>query len=291
MIGSKINVPTTGGIKSYINFDNSASTSAFMPVWNTVRQTLRQTAIVHKEIINEVRSICAEFLGASLTEYELIFTSNTTESVNLAAESFGRETVEDIKPVVVSSLLEHSSNDLPWRMVSKLIRLPVDIDGFVDMKELETLLSEYNQKQSYGKNRIRLVAISGASNVLGTYNNLSEISRISHLYGARLFVDGAQMIAHLKVEIEKCSIDYFAFSAHKAYAPFGTGVLVARKGLLKFNSEELALIQSSGEENVIGIAALGKALILLQRIGMDVIQEEEQALTRRALLGCRKFPA
>jgi selenocysteine lyase/cysteine desulfurase len=85
-------------------------------------------------------------------------------------------------------------------------------------------------------------------------------------------------------------IDYLVFSAHKAYAPFGTGVLVARTGLLAFSPAEMARIGSAGQENVGGIAALGKALVLLQRIGLDVIQEEEQALTARALRGLSKVP-
>ena len=127
--------------------------------------------------------------------------------------------------------------------------------------------------------------MSGASNVLGVFNDLAEIGRIVHRYGARLLVDAAQLVAHRKVAMESSGIDYLAFSAHKAYAPFGTGVLVARKGLLSFSPAEMERIRSSGEENVGGIAALGKALVLLQRIGLDVIQEEEQALTARALLG------
>ena len=137
---------------------------------------------------------------------------------------------------------------------------------------------------------IKLVAVSGASNVLGTFNDLAEISRIVHRYGARLLVDAAQLVAHRKVEMAGCGIDYLAFSAHKVYAPFGTGVLLARKGLLSFSPAELELIRSSGEENAGGIAALGKALVLLQRIGLDVIQEEEQALTGRALAGMAQMP-
>jgi len=90
--------------------------------------------------------------------------------------------------------------------------------------------------------------------------------------------------------MEKCGIDYLAFSAHKVYAPFGTGVLVTRKGLLNFNPARLELIRSSGEENVIGIAALGKAIVLLQRIGLDLVREEEQALTGRALQGMAEIP-
>jgi selenocysteine lyase/cysteine desulfurase len=105
-----------------------------------------------------------------------------------------------------------------------------------------------------------------------------------------LLVDAAQLVAHRQVAMEECGIDYLAFSAHKTYAPFGTGVLLVRKGLLRFSPAELALIHSSGEENVGGIAALGKALVLLQRIGFDVIQDEEQALTAKALRGLARIP-
>ena len=275
-----------------INLDNGASTPTFTPIWDAVCQTWRQPRQVQQEIIHEVKSICAEVLGAPLAAYDVIFTSNTTEAINLVAESLRNESEPGIEPVVLNTLLEHNSNELPWRMIPgvSLIRLPVDAEGFVDLNELETLLCAYNQEGQHGKKRIKLVAVSGASNVLGVFNDLAEISRIVHRYGARLLVDAAQLVAHRKVEMEGCGIDYLAFSAHKVYAPFGTGVLVARKGLLSFSPAELELIQSSGEENVGGIAALGKALVLLQRIGLDVIQEEEQALTARALRGLAQIP-
>ena len=122
------------------------------------------------------------------------------------------------------------------------------------------------------------------------FNDLAAIARIVHRYGARLLVDGAQLVAHRKVDMDACGIDALAFSAHKVYAPFGSGALLVRKGLLSFGPVELERIQASGEENVGGIAALGKALVLLQRIGLDVIQEEEQALTRRALRGMAQVP-
>jgi selenocysteine lyase/cysteine desulfurase len=171
-----------------------------------------------------------------------------------------------------------------------LIRLPADVEGFMDLNELETLLRAYNQDGQYGKKRIKLVAVSSASNVLGVFNDLSEIGRIVHRFGARLLVDAAQMVAHRKVDMEGCGIDYLAFSAHKVYAPFGTGVLLVRKGLLNFNPTEMELIKSSGEENAGGIAALGKALVLLQRIGLDMIREEEQVLTGRTLRGLTQVP-
>jgi selenocysteine lyase/cysteine desulfurase len=292
LIGRGVLVPTMEGNKPFINFDNSASTPTFMSIWNAFRQAGYQSEQVKQAIIHEVRTICAEGLGAPLTDYDVIFTSNATEAINLAAESLSYESDKDTEPVVLNTLLEHSSNDLPWRRMPgcSVIRLSVDAEGFVDLNEMETLLSTYNQKCQFGKKRIKLVAMSGASNVLGICNNLAEISRIVHQYGARLLVDAAQLVAHRRVRMEESGIDYLAFSAHKIYAPFGCGALMVRKGLLKFNSAELDLIQSSGEENAGGIAALGKVLVLLQRIGMDLIREEEQALTAYALQGMAKIP-
>ncbi len=292
LIGRGMRVPTMEGARPFINLDNGASTPTFTPIWDAVCQTWEQSRQTQQEIIQEVKSICARVLGAPLTAYDVIFTANTTDAINLVAESLRNESEPGIEPVVLNTLLEHNSNELPWRMIPgfSLIRLSVDAEGFVDINELETLLRAYNQEGQHGEKRIKLVAMSGASNVLGVFNNLAEIGRIAHRYGARLLVDAAQLVAHRKAMVEECGIDYLAFSAHKVYAPFGSGVLLARKGLLHFSSAELELIQSSGEENAGGIAALGKALVLLQRIGLDVIQAEEQALTARALRGLAGIP-
>ncbi len=298
LIGQRIPVPTVEGTKPYINLDNAASTPTFTSIWNAVCQTWQQPKQVQQEIIREVKAICAGILGAPSATYDVIFTSNTTEAINLVVESLRHEPEQGIESIVLNTYLEHNSNELPWRWIPhvSLIRLSVDAEGFVDLNELETLLRAYNQEGRHrkvgtaGSARIKLVAVNGASNVLGVFNNLAEISRIVHQYGARLLVDAAQLVAHRKVEMEKGEIDYLAFSAHKVYAPFGTGVLLVRKGLLNFSPAEFELIQSSGEENVGGIAALGKALVLLQRIGMDLIQEQEQALTARALRGLAQIP-
>ena len=286
-IGRGVTVPTMEGSMPYINLDNSASTPTFTPVWKAFQQTYRQPAQVKQEVIHEVKSICSEFLGAPQAEYDVIFTSNTTEAINLAAESFSRESEDGIEPVVVNTFLEHSSNDLPWRLIpgNSLVRFAINDEGFINLKDLEELLNDYNKELQHGKKRIRLVTVSGASNVLGVCNNLEQISRIVHRYGSRLLVDGAQMTAHRKVDVKGWGIDYLAFSAHKIYAPFGVGVLVVKKGLLRFDPEEVELIRSSGEENSAGIAALGKSLVLLKRIGMDVIRKDEQILTIRALKG------
>lgn len=292
LIGKNTLVSTMNGEKPFINFDNAASTPTFEPVWNVFRKSLLLPVDIQQELIKEVKTVCTQFLGAGLKDYNVIFTSNTTEAINLAAERLSEIFADDSEPVLVSSLLEHSSNDLPWRTMKgfSVVRLTVDAEGFFDLKELESLLSSYNKEHQFGKKRIKIVAISGASNVLGTFNNLSEVSRLSHQYEAQLFVDAAQLVAHRKIEMEKAGIDFLAFSAHKVYAPFGVGVLVAKKGLLNFDNEKMEKIKIRGEENVGGIAALGKALILLQKIGFDIIQKEEQELTSLALRKMSAIP-
>jgi selenocysteine lyase/cysteine desulfurase len=113
--------------------------------------------------------------------------------------------------------------------------------------------------------------------------DLQAIGRVVHRYGARFLVDGAQLVAHRSVDMMEAGIDYLAFSGHKLYAPFGSGALVIRRGLLNCQPAELARIRASGEENSVGIAALGKAMTILQRVGMDVLEEAERSLTRRTL--------
>jgi selenocysteine lyase/cysteine desulfurase len=292
LIGRDVLVPTAEGTKPFINLDNGASTPTFTPVWNAATQALCQPLQVQQDIIREVKSICAKVLQASLVNFEVLFTSNTTEGINLVAESLSNESDDETEPVILNSLLEHNSNDLPWRTISgcSLVRLPVDDNGFIDLNDLERVLSSYNHESRYGKKRIRLVSLTGASNVLGVYNDLKAISQIVHGYGAKLLVDAAQMVAHRTIDLEGYDIDYLVFSGHKVYAPFGCGVLMVKKGLLSFSTTELELIRLSGEENVCGIAALGKALVLLQRIRMDLILKEEQVLTAMALKRLGRIP-
>jgi len=292
LIGRGVRVPTAEGDRPFVNLDNAASTPTFEPIWTAVRQAWRQPAHVQQDIVREVRAIVADAVGAPPAEYDVIFTSNTTEAINLVAERTRRGAGEGPAPVVVNTLLEHNSNELPWRSVSGAspLRLAIDASGFVDSGELDTLLGAYNERGEHGAARVTLVAVSGASNVLGVFNDLAGIARIAHRYGARLLVDAAQLVAHRTVSMEGSGIDYLAFSAHKVYAPFGTGVLVARKGLLGFSPAEVEQIGSAGEENAGGIAALGRALVLLRRVGLDVIHEEERALTARTLRGLAGIP-
>jgi selenocysteine lyase/cysteine desulfurase len=291
LIGRGALVPTTTGERAFVNLDNAASTPTFDPIWEEVRRAWRAPAEARATIIEQARQCCVEVLGTSLAAHDVFFTSNTTEAINLVAESLGKEARTDVEPVVLNSLLEHNSNELPWRRIQgcTLLRLPIDAEGLIDLGKLEGLLRDTNQAHLHGKRRIELVAVSGASNVLGTYNDIHAIAGLAHKYGARLLVDGAQWVAHRKVDIEGDGIDYFVFSGHKVYAPFGTGVLLARKGMLSFSDAERHEIRASGEENVGGIAGLAKALDLLQRIGWETLQSEERKLTERVLAGLAKL--
>jgi selenocysteine lyase/cysteine desulfurase len=292
LFGRDLRVPTREGDKSYINLDNAASTPTFYPIWNVVEKTWRQSDKVHGDIIREVRRILTGFLGASRENYEILFTCNATEAINIAARFVQDEYRDGSEFVILNTLLEHNSNELPWRCISgaSLIRLSIDKEGFVDPYELEFILKKYNQEGIYGKKRIRIVAISGASNVLGTYNDIQAISRIAHKYNARILVDGAQLVAHRTVKMDDWGIDYLALSGHKVYAPFGSGALLVRKEHVHIGHAEIERIKTSGEENIIGIAALGKAIILLQRIGLDVIEDKERILVTRTLKGLSGVP-
>ena len=287
MIGKNTMAPAIDGFKPFVNLDSSASTPAFEEGWLAHSKTLFQPVGIQTEIIAEAGKICAEVLGVPESNYEIIFTSNTTESINFVAECLAEEKFTDIEPVVLITDLEHSSNDLPWRQIHgwQVNRLPVNKQGFWDLTTLEKVMNEYNGQKTNGRKRIKMVAVSGASNVLGSCNNLEETSRIVHKFGALLLVDGAQLVAHREINISKNNIDFFAFSGHKIYAPFGAGVLVMKKGALATDEKKLALFKVSGNENPGGIAALAKSLQLLKQVGYKTIVKHEEMPTRKTLTG------
>ncbi len=288
VVGHDGMVPTAEGERPYVNFDNGASTPTFAPVWDAVCAAWRQPEPVQRDLVRQVRELCTSFLDAPAGCYELLFTSNTTEALNLAARTVVNPFGEGTELVVLNTLLEHHSNELPWRYQPdlSLVRLPVDDpEGFVDPAALEARLREYNRDHRWGPKRIGWVTVCGASNVFGTFADLPAITEIAHRYGAYVLVDGAQWVAHRRFSMVESGVDGLAFSGHKVYAPFGSGALVIRKGLLHLDDDEAAALPASGEENVVGIAALGKALLLLQRIGMDVVAEEERELTGHLLRG------
>lgn len=292
MIGRDTDVPSEDGVQAYVHLDSAASTLTFMPVWRRVREVWRMHQAAQASVVSDVRRICAEFVGAPRDSYAVVFTANTTEAVNAVASSLGLALKDEgIRPVVLNTWLEHNSNELPWRRHASLVRLSVDDDGFIDLDELERVLKAYNVEGRHERRRVVLVAVSGASNVLGTYNDLAAICRIAHQYGASVLVDAAQLAPHRNIEMGTLGIDYLTLSGHKLYAPFGSGALIARRTLLYPMKEYWEMVNESGEENLVGIAAMGEALNLLQRIGMDVVEAEERRLTEQVLHGLAKIPS
>jgi selenocysteine lyase/cysteine desulfurase len=280
-INTRIKVPTLHGFREFTYLDNAASTPALLDAWYAYREHINPLPDKKIMILDEVSKIAAQFLNAPLNEYETIFTSNTTEAINLIAHGLENSNDDAFTPVVLGSIMEHSSNDLPWRTQkgAEFMRFTCDNHGFPDLEHLESLLKSYNKENDHGNKRVVLVSITAASNVLGNYTNLKQISLLVHKYGARLLVDAAQMVAHREIDMKALGIDYLAFSAHKMYAPFGAGVLVSKMDALPFSEDELQSIRTRGEANVAGIAAMGQAMNILMAIGWDIIQKEEEKLT------------
>jgi selenocysteine lyase/cysteine desulfurase len=288
LVGRNVQVPTEAGLMAYTNLDNGASTPTFEPIWDCFQQSLHVPKSNYRLIVEEATRICQNFLGAPEKDYELIFTSNTTESLNTFAQLASASLVQDEEITVLNLLIEHNSNELPWRYTKGFhpLRLEVDGDGFIDATQLEITLKEHYQSGTKAR-PIRWVSISGASNVLGALNDLDTISAITHKYGALMLVDAAQLIAHRPINMLKTGIDALVFSGHKIYAPFGSGALILRKSAFKMDPGVLDGLKESGEENVTGIASLAGMLSLLGKIGMEKVEEDERALTIQLLEGLK----
>lgn len=213
--------------------------------------------------IEDARSDVARFLGGA-TE-EVIFTSGTTASLNLVAQTWGRANLGPGDAVVVSEL-EHHSNALPWRQIcaergAEVRIAPVDDAGRIAFDRVAL-------------DRVKLVAVAHVSNVTGTVAPIAEIATRAHAAGAIVVVDGAQAVAHVPVDVTALGCDFYAFSAHKVYGPTGTGVLWGRAALLAamppwqtgggMVGRDAPARFEAGTPNLIGIAGLAAALAYLR---------------------------
>ena len=298
VIGENDRVRTVNGIRPYIFFDNAASTPAlvavfeklkeFIPYYSNVERGIGYKSFVSTEMFEKAREKVHSFLGAT-EEHEVIFVKNTTEGVNKLARKL-KEFIGDGK--VLTTEMEHHSNLLPWKKHYDTEVIPVNKEGRVDLNLIEEALRKANGK-------IKLVAITGASNVTGFVNPIYEISEIAHKYGALFSVDGAQLVPHKKVDMSR-GIDFLSFSAHKFYAPFGSGALVGKKdilgkgepesvggGTVKFVSLEeviwadLPEKEESGTPVITGAIALMAAIEEFEKWGMDKLEDMESRLHRK----------
>jgi cysteine desulfurase/selenocysteine lyase len=244
------------------------------------------------EAFDLARAEIARFLGGHPDE--IVLTRGTTEAINLVAHSWGRSHLGP-GDVVIATALEHHSNLVPWQALcaergATLRIAPIDDGGRIDLAALAALIDE----------RVKLVAVSQLSNVVGTIAPISEIAALAHAAGAVVVVDGAQAVAHLAVDVAALGCDFYAFSGHKLFAPTGTGVLWGRRALLaampawQTGGEMVASVElgsarlrepphrfEAGTPNIAGVIGLGAAIRFLATLDRAAIARSEARLHRR----------
>ena len=254
------------------------------------------------EVYENAREAVRKFIGAEKSN-EIIFTRNTTESLNLVAYSYGLSNVKKGDEIVVS-IMEHHSDLLPWQMVAKTCGAELKFiecakDGSIDLEKVKELITS----------RTKIVAMTQVSNVLGREYPVKEIAKLAHEKGAVMVVDGAQSTPHMRVDVTDLDADFFAFSGHKLLAPMGIGVLYGKEELLEkmppflLGGEmidsvtrtsavyaELPHKFEAGTVNAAGAAGLKAAIDYIEKVGFDYIGEREIALTSRAIEKMKKIP-
>lgn len=252
---------------------------------------LSQLATEHHE---EARRRVARFIGAPSAE-GLIFTRGATEAINLVAFSAGEAFVRPGDEILISTM-EHHSNIVPWQLLcarrgATLRVIPLTPAGELDMEAYRSMLSE----------RTRLVAVSHVSNVLGTINPVAEVVRLAHEAGALVLLDGAQAIAHTRVDLQALDADFYAFSAHKIYGPTGIGALYGKPEVLNQMPpymgggemiEKVTFAETTynvlpfkfeaGTPDYVGSTAFAAALDFVDALGIEAIAQHEDALLHQA---------
>jgi len=231
-----------------------------------------------------------EFINAAHA-HEIILVRGTTEAINLVAQSYGRTHFKVGDEILVSTM-EHHSNIVPWQMIAeqcgaKVVAIPITDNGEIDLQVYKKLFSI----------RTKMVAVTHASNVLGTINPIKEMTAIAHEHNVPILVDGAQALPHLPVDIQDLNCDFYAFSSHKAYGPTGVGVLYGKTELLekmppyqgggdmiervsfaKTTYAKLPAKFEAGTPNIADVIGFGVAIDYLEKIGIETIVGKEQDL-------------
>ncbi len=299
--------------KNLIYLDNGATTQKPLAVIDVYDNVYRKVnANIHRgvhhlsnvctDLYEKARQIVARHLNAADSS-EIVFTRNTTESINLVAYAYGDKFVGPGDEVVVSEM-EHHSNIVPWQLLcqrrgAKLLVAKVSDHGELDMGQLAGLLSE----------RTRIVSIAHVSNVMGSVNDVRTIVGMAHSVGAVAVVDAAQSVPHQAIDVQSIGCDFLAFSGHKVYAPLGSGALYGRRDLLNAMNPWMAggemidkvsfagttfaeppLKFEAGTPDYAAAIALGAALDYVDGIGMDVIEAHEASLVKRTLDGLLAIP-
>ena len=312
ILGRKVNN------RELVYFDSGATAQKPLAVIEATDRLMRQyNATIHRgvhhlsgqmtQMYEDAREVVRKFIGAEHSQ-EIIFTAGATSAINLVAYAWSERFLHEGDNIVVSEM-EHHSNIVPWQLAAQrcgaeLRVLPFDERGDLIVDMLDSLIDE----------RTRLVAVTEASNTLGTCPDLAPIVAQAHAVGAVVMVDGCQGVVHGGGHVAERGYDFYAFSGHKLYGPTGIGVLYGRKELLeamppfmgggdmvdkvtfaKTTYAPLPLKFEAGTSNFIGAVGLAEAMQYVERIGMDAIEAHEQrvlkAMTERlsAIEGLRIY--
>ncbi len=292
--------------KDLVYLDNASTTQKPYSVINSItdfysnynsniHRAVYQLAEEATELYEQSRKKIANFIN--VRPEEIIFTRNTTESINLIAHSWARSNLKKDDVIAITEI-EHHSNIVPWQILcqeigTRLEYVGIDENGFLDVEYLIELISS---------RKVKLVSISHMSNVLGTIVPIERIIKTAHQYEIPVIVDGAQSVPHMPVDAKNLDCDFLVFSAHKMLGPTGVGVLYAKKELLekmkpfmgggdmikevfKFhtNYNEVPYKFEAGTPNIADVVGFGAAVDYLEKIGMENIRKHEIYLTEYAL--------
>ena len=312
IVGLELELPLLDGrLARYINLDNAATTPPlrevvdavlrFLPYYSSAHRGAGAKSRVSTAAYDEAHDTIARFVGASTATNTVVFGKNTTEAINKLSYRYPLSK----GAIVLSTVMEHHSNDLPWRRRARVVRAAVTSDGRLDENDLDRLLHTY-------RGRVALVAVSGASNVTGFVQPIHRLARKAHAAGARILVDAAQLAAHRRIDVRPDDdpehLDFVVLSAHKMYAPFGTGALVGAKEVFQGAPEYrgggtvdvvtpdevqwagLPDREEAGTPNVVGAIAMAAAARVLMISGLEAIERHEASLVSYALERLRSVP-
>lgn len=260
-----------------------------------IHRGIHTLAVQATEQYEATRDAVARHIGAS-NPADIVFTRNTTESINLVARAWGEAHIREGDEIVLS-LMEHHSNIVPWQLLASrtgaaLRYIGITDDGQLDMEQAREIIGP----------RTRLVSIVHMSNVLGTINPVADLAAMAHEHGAMFLLDGAQSAPHMPIDVGALGCDFFAFSAHKMLGPTGVGILWARPGLLESmppflgGGDMISVVRAdastwadvphkfeAGTPNIADVIAFGAALDYLHNLGMKNVRQHEQDITAAAI--------
>ncbi|MCK5785383.1 MAG: aminotransferase class V-fold PLP-dependent enzyme [Candidatus Sabulitectum sp.] len=301
-----------GSTVTYVNLDNGASSppmidsvnalNDFMPYYSSVHRGTGFKSRLSTRIFDEAREIIAQFVKADLTSNTVIFGKNASEAINKLAHSL--PSGDDC--VVITTRMEHHSNDLPWRDHFKVVYADILPDGRLDEDDFDRKLAKH-------KDNLVLVAITGAANVTGYIQPIHRLARKVHEAGSLILVDAAQLAPHREIDMKPDDdpehLDFIVLAGHKMYAPYGTGVLIGPKHAFLNHSPDysgggtVSVVTSNkvywaglpdkeeaGSPNVAGAIALAASALALMNYTMKRVEEHEVILTKYALNRLKEVP-